>query len=170
MKPLNYLVDETDEVIGEAQRHEIDFAQDIYRVTGVWVINSDNQALIAQRKFTKKKDPGLWGPSVAGTVEVGETYDDNARKEAEEEIGMQGFELTKLEKIRVRTPQNYFCQYYGVKVDWPVEKFVAQEDEVEQLRWVNIDDLKQDIQNNPEKYIKSMAQSLTVLEEAKEKV
>lgn len=164
MKPPIYVVNENDEVIGEKDRDDVDFQNDIYRVSAVWVVNSNGQTLIAQRKLTKKKDPGLWGPSVAGTVEVGETYYENAVKETEEELGVANLPLVELGKIRVASPQNYFAMYYKVLCDWPVERFVPQEDEVETLTWISVDELKKDVKLNPQKYIASMDKSLASLD------
>ena len=79
------IVDENDNVIknidaGEKKPGEIS------RVSALWVTSEEGEILLAQRAVTKKRDPGCWGPAVAGTVEEDETYEDNIIKEAEEEI------------------------------------------------------------------------------------
>ena len=53
----------------------------------------DLRVLIVERQtaFDKKYDPGKWGPSAAGTVEEGETYQSNIIKELQEEIGLETF-------------------------------------------------------------------------------
>ena len=85
-KPKVIIVDENDNPIGLKYREDIDYSKDTYRCTGIWITNSNDEVLIAQRKFTKDKDPGKWGPAVAGTIEEGETYESNAYKEMKEEI------------------------------------------------------------------------------------
>ncbi len=152
MKPLAQIVDENDNIIGHKPRPDIDYQKDIYRVAALWVTNSKGEVLIAQRKLTKDKDPGKWGPAVGGTVEDGETYESNIYKEAEEEIGLTGYQFTLGPKMRRQAERNYFAQYFSVVVDEPVEFFRPQEEEVEKVEWINRDVLAKEIKNNPEKY------------------
>lgn len=161
------IVDENDNLIGHKTRQEIDFDKDIYRSSALWLTNSMGEVLLAQRKFTKDKDPGLWGPSVAGTVDEGETYEINIYKEAEEEIGLKGYKFKKLKKELLPKPRKQFCQWYSVIVDKPLEYFVPQEDEVEKLKWVKLEDLVKDVADNPGKYVLSMKEALDFLENAK---
>ena len=75
------VVDERDEVTG-TKDYESVTSNDIYRVSALWIVNLRGEVLLAQRSFNKTKDPGTWGPAVAGTVEKGEDYDTNIVKEA----------------------------------------------------------------------------------------
>jgi hypothetical protein len=54
------------------------------------------------------------------------------------------------------------------RVDWPIDQFVAQEDEVEKLLWTSISDLEKDVAVNPNKYIASMHDSIAVLRAGEE--
>ena len=49
------IVDESDEVIGYKERGTLN-PEDIYRVSALSVENSIGQVLLAQRKFTKKRN------------------------------------------------------------------------------------------------------------------
>ncbi|MDO8336014.1 MAG: NUDIX domain-containing protein [Candidatus Saccharibacteria bacterium] len=160
------IVDENDVIIGYKPRNQVDYEKDIYRSSVIWIINSDGEALIAQRKMTKDKDPGLWGPSVAGTVEQDETYDSNAYKEAEEEVGLTGYTLEKLEKNLVITTRRHFVQLYKAVVDEPLEYFTPQPEEVEAVEWVKLVDLLKDIEVNSDKYVPSISLGLKVLEKS----
>jgi isopentenyldiphosphate isomerase len=156
MKPKIQIVDESDNIIGHKDRGEVDYQKDIYRVAALWLTNSKDEVLIAQRKLTKDKDPGKWGPAVAGTVDEGETYDSNIYKEAEEEIGLTGAKFDLGPKQRVRQPRNYWCQWYTVSLDKNVGDFHIQEDEVERIAWVPMSWLVSDVKANPKKYIPIM--------------
>src|SRR5579883_3197132 len=83
------IVDEHDKLISTKAREAIQ-PSDIYRVAALWLTNPAGDVLLAQRKWTKKHDPGKWGPAVAGTVNSSETYGTNIYKEAQEEIGLAG--------------------------------------------------------------------------------
>lgn len=68
------LVDDNDQEIGQKLKRDR-VVSDIYRVSALWIKNSRGESLLARRGFNKRTDPGVWGPAVAGTVEIGETYD-----------------------------------------------------------------------------------------------
>ena len=163
MKDVCQIVDDQDNVIGSKLRKEIDYAHDRYRASGLWVTNSAGQILIAQRLMTKDKDPGKWGPAAAGTLEVGETYESNIYKEAEEEIGLTGYVFTPSLKMRFDTPRMYFVQWFTVVCDKPEDEFISQPSEVERVRWIDREELIQDVRANPDKYVASIPRVLNEL-------
>lgn len=166
MNNLCQIVNENDEPIGVKERSQIDWKNDIYRIGGVWLKNSKGEVLIAQRALTKDKDPGKWGPSAAGTVEEGETYESNAYKEAEEELGLRDTELKIGPKQRFYEPRHAFCQWFIGKCDKETDEFKLQEEEVEQVRWIDVDELKKDVEKHPNIYTPSMPLILASLAEA----
>lgn len=163
-----HIVDENDTLIGYKERSEIDYGKDIYRSAALWVTNPRSEVLIAQRKFTKDKDPGKWGPAVAGTIEKGEDYDENIYKEAEEEIGLTGYKFIKVGKERLHEPRHQFVQWYKVVVDKSIDEFTLQPEEVEKIEWIAFSELAKDVENNPDKYVQSMSQVVDIFSEEKE--
>ena len=149
------LVDKTDNIIGSKERGTLD-QDDIYRISALWIKNTKEEFLLAQRKLTKKNDPGKWGPAVAGTNDVGETYESNILKEAKEEIGLEKFNFSKSKKIRKQGHHNYFCQWFVAIVDKNISDFKIQEEEVEQIRWISKQELIEDLSKNPSRYVPSM--------------
>jgi isopentenyldiphosphate isomerase len=150
------IVDDKDEIIGFKERNAIDYKKDIYRVSAIWITNSKGEVLIAQRKFDKDKDPGKWGPAAAGTLDEGETYEDNIYKEAEEELGIKNMKFSIGLKERVRSPRNFFCQWFTLEMDWELNQFMPQKEEVERILWIDKSELVRDVKENPEKYIPYM--------------
>lgn len=150
------IVDEEDNLIGHKKREEIDPQKDIYRIGALWLTNESGEILIAQRVLTKDKDPGKWGPAAAGTMEEGETYESNIYKEAEEEIGLTGVKLKIGPSQRFRHPRQAFCQWYTAVCDWPECRFVLQADEVAKVKWIGPKELREDVENFPEKYVPGM--------------
>jgi isopentenyl-diphosphate delta-isomerase len=149
------IVTDQDEIIGHKERGTL-VKEDIYRVSALWVTNPNGDILLAQRKFTKKHDPSKWGPAVAGTVDEGETYDENIVKEAEEEIGLAGIKPTLGPKRRISDEYNYFCQWYTLIVDKSAEDFAIQEEEVEQVKWLTRQELERELRDYPKNYIDGM--------------
>ncbi len=158
------IVDSDDNVIGSKPRDQIDYSKDIYRSAALWLTNSKNQVLIAQRKLTKKKDPGMWGPAVAGTVEHNETYESNIYKEAEEEIGLAGETFDLGPKQFEDKERKHFIQWFTCNLDKEIDTFQIQEDEVEKIVWIDKEALIIDVRQNPQKYVPAMPEALILLE------
>src|SRR3989338_789730 len=76
IKPRVVIVDKNDKIIGHKHRGTLN-KEDIYRVSALWITNSQKEILLARRHHTKTHDPRKWGPAVAGTVDEGESYVDN---------------------------------------------------------------------------------------------
>ncbi len=158
------LVDDQDNPITFKYREELDRANDTYRCTGIWITNSKGEVLIAQRKHTKTKDPLKWGPAVSGTVEEGETYESNAYKELEEELGVTGAKLVPGPKRHMINPGGkFFSQWFLCAIDKPASEFRIQEDEVEQVKWILREDLVKDLEQNPGKYVASLPDVINLL-------
>lgn len=141
------IVNEQDEIIGYKERDDRN-PKDITRVSALWATDKEGNVLLAQRALNKKTNPGMWGPAVAGTVEEGETYEENIIKEAEEEIGLVGFKPVLGPKNRVSSSHEYFGQWYTAVVDhdYPFKK---QDKEVEEVRWFSKDQILKFVEENP---------------------
>ena len=151
--PRIIVVNEEDEIIGHKERGSLE-RHDVYRVSSLWITNSIGQILLAQRKFTKKHDPGKWGPAVAGTLEEGETYASNIIKEAEEELGLRDIQPTPRIKQRISDDHEYFVQWYTLVLDRPITSFTIAEDEIEQIRWFTREELTEDFFKHPALHFK----------------
>jgi isopentenyldiphosphate isomerase len=148
------IVNKDDEIIGHKKREELDLSKDIIRSSSLWITNNKGQILLAQRKFNKRVDPGKWAEAVGGTVDNDDSYEDTVYREAEEELGIKGQGFTLGPKQFVHgPPASYFVQWYHVTLDWPIEKFIPQESEVEQVVWWNPQALQRDMAENPDAYI-----------------
>lgn len=156
------LVNEKDEVIGYKKRGTLS-PFDIYRVSALWVTNSQGEILLAKRHHTKDHHPGKWGPAVTGTVEKGESYEENIIKEAEEEIGIKDFNFEIGPKTMVSNKYLHFTQWYLLKIDKEVDDFILQENEVEKVQWFSIKDLEEQFQKYPEKFIPNIKKYFDLL-------
>jgi len=151
------IVNEKDEIIGNKLRNEIK-SKDVYRVSALWITNSKKEILLAQRAFTKKNDPGKWTTAVAGTIEEGESYDSNIIKEAKEELRLYNIKPQKGQKIRVYGEHNFFCQWYTLVLDKPLEYFVFSKEEVRSIKWFTPKALAKEVEKNPDNFLPSMKQ------------
>ncbi|MFD4630453.1 NUDIX hydrolase [Streptomyces sp. NPDC058284] len=84
------IVDEHDEVVGEAPRGEA-YARGLrHRCTFVLARDADDRVFVHRRTPAKLVFPSLYDMFVGGVVGAGESYDDAALREAEEELGVRG--------------------------------------------------------------------------------
>lgn len=158
------IVNDHDEVIGVKER-DARTAQDISRITALYIFNSQNEVLLARRAFDKRYEPGTWGVSVAGTLEEGETYDSNIIKEAAEELGII---LNKNNLIfgkhgYISASHKYFYQIYFAKQDIDLKDFKIQTEEVAGVRWSSVAALSDEIKNQPENFTHSFIDNFEYL-------
>ncbi len=149
------IVDENDKIIGHKNRGTLK-KEDIYRVSALWITNSNGQILLARRHHTKSHHPRKWGPAVAGTVDEGETYEENIIKEAEEELGLKNIEPKIGPKTKTDNEYRHFTQWYVLNVDMDINQFKIQKEEVEEIRWFSPEELGTQLQENPDEFLPTM--------------
>lgn len=156
------IVDENDNIVGIANsKEEIDSSPElIYRVSSLWITNSKGEILLARRAFNKSHDPGVWGPAVAGTVEDGETYEENIIKEAKEELGIANIKPIPDLKLRNKRKYNYFVQRFNLVLDKDVSEFKIQKNEVAEIKWFTKDKLRDELKEHPENFLKSISERM----------
>jgi len=109
------VVDENDEIQGYASRSEVHGNNLRHRAVHILVFNQAGDVYLQQRSRWKDRHPLKWDSSAAGHVTAGENYDETARRELKEELGID----VPLEKIFTftaspRTDHEFICCYRGV--------------------------------------------------------
>jgi isopentenyldiphosphate isomerase len=103
MDELLTWVTEDDEILGPIPRSRVHGNPAlIHRSVHVLVINPEGQLLLQKRSPHKDVQPGKWDTSVGGHVGYGQSYEDAARREAEEEIGIKIEDMVFLYPSRIR--------------------------------------------------------------------
>jgi|FLOH01.1.fsa_nt_gi isopentenyldiphosphate isomerase len=154
------VVNEQDEILRYDSKENI-ARKEIYRVAALWISNSEGKILLARRAITKTHNPGQWGPSAAGTVEKGETYESNIIKEAEEELGLKNIKPAKGPKfLRDDNKRRHFTQWFFLTLNKPESYFTLQEEEVAEVRWFTKKELEQEIEKHPEDFLPNMKSNL----------
>ncbi len=148
------IVDGQDQIIGYKEREDIN-SEDIYRVSALWITNTNKDILLAQRSLNKINDPGKWGPAVAGTNEKGESYILNILKEAKEEIGIKIVNPELSIKEKVVGEHNHFTQWFKLVLDIPLESLTINYDEINKVKWFSPEELQRKIKKNPNIFLKN---------------
>ncbi|NUP36637.1 MAG: NUDIX domain-containing protein [Streptomyces sp.] len=84
------IVDENDQVIGQSPRGEA-YAKGLrHRCVFIQARDAEDRLFVHRRTPTKLVFPSLYDMWVGGVVGAGESYEDAALREAEEELGVSG--------------------------------------------------------------------------------
>lgn len=97
MKPQDeiiLLVDENNIETGTAPRHEMRTKGLLHRACYILVFNSRGELFVQKRTTWKDIYPGYYDIAAGGVVLAGESYDEAARRELEEELGIRDTPLT----------------------------------------------------------------------------
>jgi isopentenyl-diphosphate delta-isomerase type 1 len=125
------LVDKKDRPLGSVEREECHKKGLLHRGIHVLVFNSKGDLLLQKRSMSKKTYPGRWTSSCSGHVSYGESYDEAAKRELLEEIGIS----TKMTEL--------FKFYDDNPVDREIAKvFVAQHEGPFKIDNDEVDDAK----------------------------
>ena len=128
------VVNERDEVIGQATRQEVHRKGLKHRATHVLVFNSRGKVFLQKRSARKDRQPGLWDSSASGHLESGEDYDACAVRELREELGLElNAGLERLFKLEAgpETDQEHVW-VYRCEAEGP---FQLNPDEIESGGW-----------------------------------
>src|SRR5208283_1287336 len=82
------IVNERDEVVGQASRKEVHARGLWHRAVHVLVFNSRGEVFLQKRSMLKDTAKGKWDSSSSGHLDRGEDYDDCAVRELREELGL----------------------------------------------------------------------------------
>jgi 16S rRNA (adenine1518-N6/adenine1519-N6)-dimethyltransferase len=108
------IVDEQDRVLREAPRSEVHGDNLRHRAVHILIFNKKGEILLQKRAPWKDRHPRLWDSSAAGHVSAGEEYDHAAKRELEEELGVN-IALQRIGKLPASksTDQEFISIYRG---------------------------------------------------------
>lgn len=126
------IVDENDQVIGQAPRGEVYARGMRHRAVFVLARDAEGRLFVHRRTATKLIFPSLYDMFVGGVVGAGESYDHAALREAEEELGVSGLpQPVPLLKFLYDdgTGRSWWSAVYEVRCELPVNP------QVEEVSW-----------------------------------
>ena len=154
------IVDDADEVTGQAPRREVHARQLQHRATHVLVHDNAGRVFLQRRSASKDTFPGCWDSSCSGHVDSGEDYETAARRELGEELGWHdaSLPLRPLLKLTPSAETGYeFIQIYALgPVSGP---FTLHPEEISDGRWLAPAEIIAWIERDPQAFA-SAARSL----------
>lgn len=139
------IVDSNDQVIGQAERSEIYANKYLHRITHVMVINKSWEIALQLRSKMVSYCPLHWCSTGAWHVTSGESHEQWALRELQEEAWINGaLELKDIFLYKNTENINKFISLYILQHEWP---FQICPREVEEIKFFTKDEIKNMIQS-----------------------
>jgi len=108
------VVNKMDRILRQAVRSEVHGDNLRHRAVHILIFNERDELYLQQRSRCKDRHPLLWDSSAAGHVMAGEGYDEAAKRELQEELGID-VPLKKILKLSAspKTGQEFIWLYRG---------------------------------------------------------
>lgn len=141
------IVDEHNHIVGAVPRREMRAKRLRHRSTYILVFNSRGELYVQKRTLTKDVFPGYYDVAAGGVVLAGETYEQGAERELEEEMGIRGVPLHRLFDFYFEDEHTrlwgcaFSCVYNGA--------VVLQEEEIESGAFMPVSDILRRAETEP---------------------
>ena len=151
---LVVLVNENDEQIGLMPKLEAHEKALLHRAFSVFILNDKNQVMLQQRAVDKYHSQLLWANTCCSHQRENETNIEAGNRRLQEEMGF-GTELKELFSFIYKAPfDNGLTEHEldHVMIGYYNGEPTINLDEVAAWKWVDIDEVRKDIQQNPDIY------------------
>jgi len=148
------LVDIDDNVLGTMEKMDAHVLGKLHRAFSVFIFNTSGELLLQQRALTKYHSGGKWTNTCCSHPRLGEETLDAANRRLLEEMGMKcdlqyAFNFTyKAELLDGIEEHEYDHVYFGISDELPV----PDPEEVSGYKYLALDVLSKDIEQNPDEY------------------
>jgi len=138
------VVNEEDEIIGQAKRSECHEKNLIHRAIFIFIFNDEGKLLLQKRSRFKDLYKGYWTASASGHLSPWERYTQAAKRELKEELGVK-LPLTRsfLVKVRQKIDSGNVKLFIG-KSNGP---FSFNRREIEKVDFFSLTEIKKMIKN-----------------------
>jgi len=150
------VVNDRDEVVGQATRREVHARKLPHRAVHALVFGRDGRVFLQKRSMLKDTSPGCWDSSCSGHLDSGEGYVAAVVRELDEEIGLKVLPehgLRELFKVDSRRETGWeFVRVYQLESEGP---FTLHPAEVEAGAWFSVEEVERGIVERPREFTRS---------------
>jgi len=168
MEEYVILVDQNDNPIGKEDKVKCHLPNGkLHRAFSALVFNGEGKLLLTKRSESKMLWPNDWDGTVASHPKESETYVSSAERRMPEEIGI-ACKMNYVNKFEYHVPykdigsENEICGTLIGTIDSFDESSMIK-DEISEIKWINPDELKNELEQNIDVYCPWMVIALYFL-------
>ena len=157
MEEYVILVDENDNPIGKEEKVKCHLPNGkLHRAFTALIFNNEGKLLLTKRSEGKMLWPNDWDGTVASHPRESETYASSAERRMPEEIGIS-CKMNYVNKFEYHVPykdigsENEICGTLIGTIDSFDESSMIK-DEISEIKWINPDELKNELEHNRNVY------------------
>jgi len=154
MEEYVVLVDPEDQVTGMMEKQQAHINGLLHRAFSVFLFNNKGEMLLQKRASGKYHSPLKWTNAVCSHPRMEETYLEGAKRRVKEELGIKTDLSEKFSFIYKADVGNGLWEHEldHVFVGTFEDEFHLNKEEVEEVRYVSIEDLDREMSENPENF------------------
>jgi len=150
------VVNERDEVTGQATRGEVHARRLRHRAVHALAFDAAGRVFLQKRSMLKDTSPGCWDSSCSGHLDSGEGYEAAVVRELGEEIGLAVMPengLRELFRVEARRETGWECvRVYRLRGEGP---FTLHPAEVETGAWFTVGEVTRGIAERPREFTRA---------------
>jgi len=148
------LVDENDNEIGTEEKMKAHQEGKLHRAFSIFIFNSKGELLLQKRAKSKYHSGGLWSNTCCSHPMPGEALEKTVHRRLKEEMGFdcelkEIFSFTYKAKFDNGLIEHEYDHVFIGKFDG---KPTPNPEEVDEWKWIDVEELKKGIQENPDNY------------------
>ena len=148
------IVDENNELTGQVEDRWIAYEKGLWRRTvSCWIMNKKGEILLQKRTPNKRRNPNKWAKT-GGQVDSGESAEEAIIREVKEELGID-ISKKQIQFIGIYKKDDKnrrFAYNFIFIVDYKIEDYTLQEDEVSEVKYFTIEEIEKARKNNDVNY------------------
>ncbi len=168
MEEYVILVDQNDNPIGKEEKVKCHLPNGkLHRAFSALIFNDEGKLLLTKRSESKMLWPNEWDGTVASHPRESETYVSSAERRMPEEIGI-ACKMNYVNKFEYHVPykdigsENEICGTLIGTID-SFDQSSMIKDEISEIKWINPDELKYELEQNRDVYCPWMVIALYFL-------
>lgn len=148
------VVSENDEILGLMEKMEAHENGILHRAFSVFLFNDKGEMLLQKRASGKYHSPNQWTNAVCSHPKIDETYLEGAQRRLNEELGITANLTEKFSFIyKADVGQNLWEHELDHVFTGNYEgNFALNEEEVSEIRYISMQQLDEEMNENPEKF------------------
>jgi len=154
MRKRVILVDKEDNELGTEDKLKAHKEAKLHRAFSVFIFDNKKRLLLQKREGSKYHSGGLWTNTCCSHPKPGEKEEEGAKRRLEEEFGFttelkKAFSFIYEHRFDNGLIENEFDHVFVGKFDG---KVAPDPEEIEDYKWISLEELEKDVRDNPEEY------------------